>query len=123
VHKGLRIFVFLNEAILSFFTHSRMRLHFKSKFCSNFILKSLENQCRIYRRFQIRFLSENVIILSRDITHFSGSTTAKLLSGQEFLHVFQHSFDDISAISWSNFMQNYVLETTLVVDYMAEIFI
>ncbi len=35
VHKGLWIFVFLNEAILSFFTYSRLRLHFKPKFCCN----------------------------------------------------------------------------------------
>jgi hypothetical protein len=39
----------------------------------------------------------------------------------EFSHVFQHSFDDISAIRWPILMQSTVLERLLVVDYMFEI--
>jgi hypothetical protein len=39
----------------------------------------------------------------------------------EFSHVFQPSFDDISAICWPILMQNSVLETLLVVNYMTEI--
>jgi hypothetical protein len=39
----------------------------------------------------------------------------------EFSHVFQPSFDDISAICWPILMQNSVLETLLVVNYMNEI--
>jgi hypothetical protein len=34
----------------------------------------------------------------------------------EFTHVFQPSFDDISAIGWSILMQDTVLERLLVVD-------
>jgi hypothetical protein len=37
--------------------------------------------------------------------------------------VFQYSFDDISTICWPISMQNNVLETLLVVDYMTEILI
>jgi hypothetical protein len=39
----------------------------------------------------------------------------------EFPHVFQQSFDDISAICWPILMQNTILERLLVVDYMPEI--
>jgi hypothetical protein len=39
----------------------------------------------------------------------------------EFLHVFQSSFDDISAICWPILMQNSVLERPIVVDFMTEI--
>jgi hypothetical protein len=35
--------------------------------------------------------------------------------------VFQPSFDDISAVCWPIWMQNSVLETSLVVNYMTEI--
>jgi hypothetical protein len=41
----------------------------------------------------------------------------------QFLHVFQPSFGDNSAICWSIFMHDTVLERLLVVDYMTEILI
>jgi hypothetical protein len=41
----------------------------------------------------------------------------------ELSHVFQPSFNDISAICWPIWMQNSVLERLLVVDYMTEIWI
>jgi hypothetical protein len=41
----------------------------------------------------------------------------------KFLHVFQPSFDDNSAICWSILMQNSVLERLLVVENMTEIWI
>jgi hypothetical protein len=41
----------------------------------------------------------------------------------EVSHVFKHSFGEISAICWMILMQNSVLERSLVVDYMAEIWI
>ncbi len=41
----------------------------------------------------------------------------------EVSHVFQPSFDDISAICWSILMQDTILERSLDVDYMAEIWI
>jgi hypothetical protein len=37
--------------------------------------------------------------------------------------VFQYSFDDISAICWPILMLNSFLETSLVADYMTEIWI
>ncbi len=82
--KGLRIFEPLNEAILSFFTYSRLRLLLQQKLCSKIILMSLENQCRIYRGFQIRSLIQNPSILSRDITVF----LTQLLQNRRFLEKF-----------------------------------
>jgi hypothetical protein len=41
----------------------------------------------------------------------------------QFLHVFQPSFGDYLAICWSILMQDTVLESLLVVDYMTEIWI
>jgi hypothetical protein len=41
----------------------------------------------------------------------------------QFLHVFQPSFDDNSAICWPILMHDIVLERLLVVDYMTEIWI
>ncbi len=82
--KGLRIFELLNEAILSFFTYSRLRLLLEQKFCSKIILMSFENQCRIYRGFQVRSLIQNPSMLSRDITVF----LAQLLQNRRFLENF-----------------------------------
>ncbi len=81
VQKGPWIFVFLNEAILSFFTYSRLQLHFKPKNFSNFILMFFKSQCRIYQRFQNCSLIQNQSILSRDIPHF----LAQLLQNRHFL--------------------------------------
>jgi hypothetical protein len=81
VHKDLRIFVFLSEAILNFFTYSRLQLQFKQKKCSNFILMFFESQCRIYRRFQNCSLIQSPSILSRDISHF----LAQLLQNRHFM--------------------------------------
>jgi hypothetical protein len=37
------------------------------------------------------------------------------------MHVFQSTFDDISTICWPILMQNSVLERSLAVDYVTEI--
>ncbi len=47
-----------------------------------------------------------------------GFLTDFLFDFWEKTNVFQHSFDDISAICWSILMQNSALERLLVVDYM-----
>jgi hypothetical protein len=39
----------------------------------------------------------------------------------EFQHIFQQSFDDISAICWPILLQNTILERLLVVNLMPEI--
>jgi hypothetical protein len=43
------------------------------------------------------------------------------LENHEVSHVFHPCFDDISVICWPIWMQNSVLESLLVVDYMTEI--
>ncbi len=80
VLKACWIFAFWNDTILSFFTYSRLWLHFTPKFSSNFILMSFDKQCRIYRSFQIRSLGWNPTILSWDIPIF----LAQLLSNRHF---------------------------------------
>ncbi len=50
-----------------------------------------------------------------------GFLTDFLFEFCEKSNVFQHSSDDISAIFWPILMQNSVLETLLIVDYMTEI--
>ncbi len=104
VHKGLWIFVFLNEAILTFFTYSRLRLHFNPIFIYNFILMSIQNQWRIYWHFQIRSLIQNPIILSWDIPLF----LAQLLPNchfQENLKKFKISpVFNIKLLFWSFFI-------------------
>jgi hypothetical protein len=50
-----------------------------------------------------------------------GFLTDFLLDFWEKSGVFQYFFDDISAICWPIIMQNSVLDTSLVVDYMPEI--
>jgi hypothetical protein len=52
-----------------------------------------------------------------------GFLTDFLLDFWEKSNVFQHSFDDISAICWPILMHNCVLKTSLVVEYMIEIWI
>ncbi len=94
VHKDLSIFVFLREAISSFFTYSWLRLHFKPKFCYNFILMYFQNQCRIYQRFQIRSLIQNPSILSQDIPLF----LAQLLQNSRFLKRCIKILQDIGAV-------------------------
>jgi hypothetical protein len=70
VNKGLRIFVFLNEATLDFFTFCSLPGYFRQIICSNIILISFEGQCEIYWRYQIRSWIQNQSILSRDISLF-----------------------------------------------------
>jgi hypothetical protein len=52
-----------------------------------------------------------------------GFLTVFLFAFWEKSSVFQYSFDDISAICWPILVQNSVLETSLVVNYMTEIWI
>jgi hypothetical protein len=52
-----------------------------------------------------------------------GFLTEFLLDFWEKSSVFQYSFDNISSICWPILMQSSALETSLVVDYMTEIWI
>jgi hypothetical protein len=56
-----------------------------------------------------------------EINH--GFLTDFLFDFWEKCSVFQYSFGDISAICWSILIKNSVLETSLVGDYMTEIWI
>ncbi len=87
VDKSFRIFVFLNEATLIFFTFCSFPGHFRQIICSNFILMFFKDRCRIYRRFQNRSWIQNPSIPSRDIPIF----LAQLLQNRRFLEKSKNS--------------------------------